>query len=185
MKSRTKSIRPAHACRGCSCSTFASCCRRSARRAKRLLRAVRRCRQSGAGSDDGGRAHGAVRTEGLSGSQRARRTAAGTPAVRSCWEGVASPLRGRERARVDAGELSLPTFAWAAHADPLNRATIAAIAAGVSTRRYETHVGSRCRPMKRKVRCPRARYRAASWRSAAHSSPSGCRGVSTASICRW
>jgi putative transposase len=44
----------------------------------------------------------------------------------------------RPRARaVAAGELSLPTFAWAAHADPLNRATIAAIAAGVSTRRYE------------------------------------------------
>jgi transposase-like protein len=43
----------------------------------------------------------------------------------------------RPRARaVAAGELSLPTFAWAAHADPLNRATIAAIAAGVSTRRY-------------------------------------------------
>jgi transposase-like protein len=44
----------------------------------------------------------------------------------------------RPRARaVDAGELNLPTFAWAAHADPLDRATIAAIAAGVSTRRYE------------------------------------------------
>jgi len=45
----------------------------------------------------------------------------------------------RPRARaLDAGELSLPTFAWAAQADPLNHATIAAIAAGVSTRRYET-----------------------------------------------
>ena len=44
----------------------------------------------------------------------------------------------RPRARaVAAGELSLPTFTWAASADPLNRATIAAIAAGVSTRRYE------------------------------------------------
>lgn len=44
----------------------------------------------------------------------------------------------RPRARaVAAGELNLPTFAWAAHTDPLNRATIAAIAAGVSTRRYE------------------------------------------------
>jgi transposase-like protein len=43
----------------------------------------------------------------------------------------------RPRARaVGAGELSLPTFAWAAAADPLNRATIAAVAAGVSTRRY-------------------------------------------------
>jgi len=44
--------------------------------------------------------------------------------------------RPRARALV-AGELSLPTFAWAAHSDPLDRATIAAIAAGVSTRRYE------------------------------------------------
>ena len=43
----------------------------------------------------------------------------------------------RPRARaVDAGELELPTFAWAAAADPLNAATMAAIAAGVSMRRY-------------------------------------------------
>ena len=43
--------------------------------------------------------------------------------------------RPRVRA-VDAGELALPTFTWAAGADPLNAATMAAIAAGVSTRRY-------------------------------------------------
>lgn len=43
----------------------------------------------------------------------------------------------RPRARaVDVGELELPTFAWAAAADPLNAATMAAIAAGVSMRRY-------------------------------------------------
>lgn len=43
----------------------------------------------------------------------------------------------RPRARsVEAGELELPTFAWAAAADPLNTATMAAIAAGVSMRRY-------------------------------------------------
>ena len=43
----------------------------------------------------------------------------------------------RPRVRgVDAGELPLPTFAWAAQADPMNAATMAAIAAGVSTRRY-------------------------------------------------
>jgi putative transposase len=43
----------------------------------------------------------------------------------------------RPRARaIDAGELELPTFVWAAHADPLNTATMGAIAAGVSTRRY-------------------------------------------------
>lgn len=44
-------------------------------------------------------------------------------------------VRPRARA-VAAGELNLPTFAWAAHTDPLNRATISAIAAGVSSRRY-------------------------------------------------
>jgi putative transposase len=43
----------------------------------------------------------------------------------------------RPRARATgAGELDLPTYAWAAGADPLNAATMAAIAAGVSTRRY-------------------------------------------------
>lgn len=45
--------------------------------------------------------------------------------------------RPRVRA-VDAAELGLPTFAWAARTDPLNAATIAAISAGVSTRRYRT-----------------------------------------------
>jgi putative transposase len=34
------------------------------------------------------------------------------------------------------GELELPTFAWAADTDPLDMATMASIAAGVSTRRY-------------------------------------------------
>jgi putative transposase len=43
----------------------------------------------------------------------------------------------RPRARsIDAGELELPSFAWAAGADPLEAATMAAIAAGVSMRRY-------------------------------------------------
>jgi len=46
---------------------------------------------------------------------------------------------GRPRARVlEAGEAALPTFAWAAERDPLDAATMAAIAAGVSTRRYRT-----------------------------------------------
>ncbi len=45
----------------------------------------------------------------------------------------------RPRVRsVQAQELSLPTFEWASKCDPLNEATLAAIAAGVSTRRYET-----------------------------------------------
>ena len=43
----------------------------------------------------------------------------------------------RPRARsVTEGELSLPSFEWAANGDPLDAATMAAIAAGVSTRRY-------------------------------------------------
>ena len=43
----------------------------------------------------------------------------------------------RPRAReLDVGELELPSFAWAAGADPLNAATLSAVAAGVSTRRY-------------------------------------------------
>jgi len=45
----------------------------------------------------------------------------------------------RPRARaVDAGELELPTFAWAAAGDPLDAATMAAIGAGVSMRRYRS-----------------------------------------------
>ena len=45
----------------------------------------------------------------------------------------------RPRARsVDAGEMELPSFTWAAGTDPLDAATMAAIAAGVSMRRYAT-----------------------------------------------
>ena len=45
----------------------------------------------------------------------------------------------RPRARhVETGEASLPSFEWATQRDPLDAATIAAIAAGVSTRRYRT-----------------------------------------------
>jgi transposase-like protein len=45
----------------------------------------------------------------------------------------------RPRARSAAREeLALASFRWAAGADPLNEATLAAIAAGVSTRRYRT-----------------------------------------------
>lgn len=43
----------------------------------------------------------------------------------------------KPRARsLGGGELELPTFAWAANTDPLDMATAAAMAAGVSTRRY-------------------------------------------------
>ena len=43
----------------------------------------------------------------------------------------------KPRARsLERGELELPAFAWAAHMDPLDMATMASIATGVSTRRY-------------------------------------------------
>jgi putative transposase len=45
----------------------------------------------------------------------------------------------RPRARhIETGEVRLPSFEWATERDPLDAATIAAIAAGVSTRRYRT-----------------------------------------------
>jgi putative transposase len=45
----------------------------------------------------------------------------------------------RPRARnVEAGEASLATYAWARERDPLDAATMASIAAGVSCRRYRT-----------------------------------------------
>lgn len=44
----------------------------------------------------------------------------------------------RPRARTREGaEVVLPTFAWAAHRDPLDRATLGAVSAGVSTRGYD------------------------------------------------
>lgn len=43
----------------------------------------------------------------------------------------------RQRVRdLQQGELALPSFVWASERDPLDRATLEAVAAGVSTRRY-------------------------------------------------
>ncbi len=42
----------------------------------------------------------------------------------------------RLRVRSDAGEVPLPSFQWTAATDPLDEHTLAAVAAGVSTRRY-------------------------------------------------
>ena len=48
----------------------------------------------------------------------------------------------KPRARsLEHGELELPTFAWAADTDPLDMATLASLAAGVSTRRYAGTLG--------------------------------------------
>ena len=49
----------------------------------------------------------------------------------------------RPRARrIGGAEVSLPTFTWAAGRDPLDRATLSAISAGVSTRGYESTLDS-------------------------------------------
>ena len=65
---------------------------------------------------------------------------------RPAWRGGSAPsqvtLGGREvavprlRVRSTDGEVPLPSFQWAAATDPLDERTLAAVAAGVSTRRY-------------------------------------------------
>ena len=65
---------------------------------------------------------------------------------RPAWRGGSAAsqvtLGGRQvgvprlRVRSDAGEVPLPSFQWAAATDPLDEHTLAAVAAGVSTRRY-------------------------------------------------
>lgn len=64
-------------------------------------------------------------------------------AVRGGWTHSSITLGGRRigisrpRARdLESGELTLPSYAWASGRDPLEAATLSAIAAGVSTRRY-------------------------------------------------
>lgn len=60
----------------------------------------------------------------------------GTTASRVVLGGQRIGVRRLRARSLDEGELALPTFEWAAAADALNAATMAAIAAGVSTRRY-------------------------------------------------
>ena len=75
---------------------------------------------------------------GASGVPDARRRAVrgGTTASQVVLGGQRIAVR-RPRARsLTEGELALPSFEWAAHSDPLDAATMAAMAAGVSTRRY-------------------------------------------------
>jgi putative transposase len=60
----------------------------------------------------------------------------GTTPASIVLDGQRLPI-ARPRVRdLHHGELALPSFAWASEADPLNAATLSAIAAGVSTRRY-------------------------------------------------
>lgn len=75
---------------------------------------------------------------GASGVPDARRRAVrgGTTSSQVVLGGQRIAVR-RPRARsLTEGELALPSFEWAANGDPLDAATMAAIAAGVSTRRY-------------------------------------------------
>lgn len=60
----------------------------------------------------------------------------GTTASKVVLGGQRIDMRRPRVRALDAGELQLPTFTWAANADPLDAATMAAVAAGVSTRRY-------------------------------------------------
>ena len=68
--------------------------------------------------------------------ERRRAVRGGTTSSRVVLGGQRIDIKRPRVRAVQAGELQLPTFAWAAADDPLNCATMAAIAAGVSTRRY-------------------------------------------------
>lgn len=68
--------------------------------------------------------------------QGRRATRGGSTASRVVLGGQRIAVRRLRARSLDAGELALPAFEWAAAADPLDAATLAAIAAGVSTRRY-------------------------------------------------
>jgi len=67
-----------------------------------------------------------------------RATRGGSTASRVVLGGQRIAVRRLRARSLDEGELALPAFEWAAAADPLDAATLAAIAAGVSTRRYAT-----------------------------------------------
>ncbi|MCK7493455.1 MAG: hypothetical protein MZW92_20310 [Comamonadaceae bacterium] len=94
------------------------------------------CRQAGAGGHDGSRPRGAVRRQ-----ERARRRPQGRARRHDaiqCRAGRPAHRR-RQAAGTQPGSTaswSCPAFAWAADTDPLDMATMASIAAGVSTRRY-------------------------------------------------
>ncbi len=68
--------------------------------------------------------------------QGRRAVRGGSTASRVVLGGQRIAVRRLRARSLDAGELALPTFEWAAGADPLDAATLAAIAAGVSTRCY-------------------------------------------------
>jgi transposase-like protein len=74
---------------------------------------------------------------GVKGMPDARRRAVrgGHTTSQAMRAGQCIRIRRPRARRLDVGELELPSFVWAVGADPLNAVTLAAIAAGVSTRR--------------------------------------------------
>ena len=88
------------------------------------------------GGHDGSRQDRAVRTQERAGSPIDARCVAAARAVPLCWAVSAWASNGRVHAAWMRREMELPSFAWAAGTDPLDAATMAAIAAGVSMRRY-------------------------------------------------
>ena len=73
--------------------------------------------------------------KGVPAPQR-RATRGGSTASQVVLGGRRVAVRRLRARSLDDGELALPSFEWAASGDPLDAATMAAIAAGVSTRRY-------------------------------------------------
>jgi hypothetical protein len=96
-------------------------------------------------------------TKGVPDANR-RAVRGGSTASRVVLGGQCIGMRRLRARSLDEGELALPTFEWVAAADALNAATMAAIAAGVSTRRY----GSPCPRSIDRRRRPRAPCRVAS-----------------------
>ena len=68
--------------------------------------------------------------------ERRRAVRGGTTSSRVVLGGQRIDIKRPQVHAVQAGELQLPSFAWAAADDPLNATTMASIAAGVCTRRY-------------------------------------------------
>ena len=89
----------------------------------------------GSGGHDGGRPGGGAKNVPDASRQAVRGGGTRSSVVLGAQRMAITKPRARSLQR---GELELPAFAWAADTDPLDMATLASIAAGVSTRRYGT-----------------------------------------------
>ena len=88
------------------------------------------------GGDDGGGSRRPVRPEGVPSANPERPAWRGGSVASQVTLGGRQVAVPRLRVRSDDGEEPLPSFRWAAATDPLDEHTLAAVAAGVSTRRY-------------------------------------------------